>query len=157
MKTFLLLLLLLNCSLAFTQKKFATNDAWVGVYKLDLEKSKFSGPTPQEETISVAAARKDSIQYTIAGKNVNGNSYTIDYKGKADAESTEMMEGKPLARITYHMKSPREFTSEARGADGSTGTGTVTLSKDGKTISVHQRNKTAQGAEQENTIVYLKQ
>lgn len=157
MKTFVLLFLLLTCSAAFTQKKAAVNDPWAGTFKLDPGKSKFSGPSPQEETISVAAARKDSIQYTVAGKDANGNSYTIDYKGKADTESTEMMEGKPIAQITYHMPSSHEFTSEGRGVDGSTSTGAVTLSKDGKTITVHQHNKTAQGAEQDQTFVYVRQ
>lgn len=161
MKTFALLFLLLSCSVAFTQKKAAAasnKDPWTGTFKLDQAKSKFNGgPMPQQETISVAAARKDSIQYTVSGKDINGNSYTIDYKGKADAESMEMMEGKPIAQITYHIKSPHEFTSEGRGADGSTSTGAITLSQDGKTITVHQHNKTAQGAEQDQTFVYVRQ
>ncbi len=158
MKPSLIFVLLLTCAVAFSQKKTgAAKDPWAGTYKLDLAKSKFNGPSPREETIHVAAARKDSIQYTIAGKDVNGDSYTINYDGKADAESTEMMEGKPIAQITYHMPSPHEFTSEARGTDGSTGTGTVTLSQDGKTITVHQHNKDAKGAEQDQTFVYARQ
>jgi len=158
MKTFLLLFLLLSCTVAFSQKKTAAaTDPWVGGFKLDLSKAKFSGPAPREEIISVASARKDSIKYTVAGKDINGDSYTINYEGKADAESTEMMEGRPIAQITYHMASSHEFTSVGRGTDGSTSSGTVTLSQDGKTITVHQHNKTAQGAEQDQTIVYLRQ
>jgi len=156
MKPLVALCLLLSCALAFSQKK-ASADPWAGTFKLDLSKSKFSGPAPKEETVTVASATKDSIKYTIAGTDANGNAYNLSFDGKADAPSQEMMGGQAAGTITYHMKSPREFTSEGQGADGTTSTGTVTLSKDGKTVITHLKNKTAQGAEQENTIVYVRQ
>ena len=158
MKRLISICLLLSCAVAFGQKKTTTNsDPWVGTFKLDLSKSKFSGPSPKEETVTVASATKDSIKYTIAGKDVNGNSYTLSYEGKADAASPELMESKPIAQITYHIASSRKFTADGRGADGSTSTGAITLSDDGKTITVNQHNKTAQGGEQELTAVYVRQ
>jgi len=158
MKRLISLCLLLSCAVAFGQKKTTTNsDPWVGTFKLDLSKSKFSGPSPKEETVTVASATKDSIKYTIAGTDANGNAYNLSFDGKADAPSQEMMGGQAAGTITYHMKSPREFTSEGQGADGTTSTGTITLSKDGKTVITHLKNKTAQGSEQENTIVYVRQ
>jgi hypothetical protein len=156
-KRFVVLFLLLSCAVAFSQKTKGVKDPWAGTYKLDLSKSKFGGPAPREETIHVASARKNSIQYTIAGKDVNGDSYTINYEGKTGSPSPEMMEGKPIAQITYQMPSAHRFTAEGHGTDGSTSTGTITLSSDGKTITVEQHNKTAQGAEQNNTAVYMRQ
>jgi hypothetical protein len=157
-KPFLLLVLLLSCSVAFSQTKTkAAKDPWAGTYKLDASKSKFSGPAPREETIDVASARRNSIKYTIAGKDVNGDSYTINYEGKAGVASPEMMEGKTIAQIAYQMLSPRKFTAEGRGTDGSTSTGAITLSSDGKTITVEQHNKNAQGGQQDNTLVYVRQ
>jgi len=158
MKRIIAICLLLSCAVAFGQKKTTTNsDPWAGTFKLDLSKSKFSGPAPSEETLTVVSSTKDSIKYSIAGKDVNGNSYTLSYDGKADAPSQETMNGQTAATITYHMTSPRELTFEAQGADGSSGTGTGSLSKDGKTITVHQKNKNPQGGEQENTITYIRQ
>jgi hypothetical protein len=158
MKPFLLLVLLLSCSVAFSQAKTkAVKDPWTGTYKLDTSKSTFSGPAPREETIDVASARKNSIKYTIAGKDVNGDSYTINYEGKAGVASPEMMEGKTIAQITYQMPSSHKFTAEGHGTDGSTSTGAITLSSDGKTITVEQHNKTDQGAQQDNTLVYVRQ
>jgi hypothetical protein len=55
------------------------------------------------------------------------------------------------------MPSAHRFKAEGHGTDGSTSTGTITLSSDGKTITVEQHNKTAQGAEQNNTAVYMRQ
>jgi hypothetical protein len=158
MKTFVLLFLLLSCAVAFGQKKApAVKDPWGGAYKLDLSQSKFAGTAPREETITVASAKKDSIKYTISGKNLEGNSYTISYGGKVGVESPELLEGKPIAQITYQMRSQREFTSQGRAGDGSTATGVITLSPDGRTITVHQHDKDAQGIEHDQTFVYVRQ
>ncbi|HEY1937844.1 MAG TPA: hypothetical protein VGJ33_07920 [Candidatus Angelobacter sp.] len=158
MKQLTVVFLLLSCTLAFSQKKKqAGTDPWIGTYKLDVAKSKPSGPAPQEETVSVASATKDSIKYTIGGKDPQGNSYTVNYEGKADTASPQMMEGKEVAQITYQMPSSHQFTSQGHGTDGSTSTGTVTLSKDGKTITVHEHSKDAQGAERDQTMVYVRQ
>src|SRR5215510_1195758 len=109
MKRLISLCLLLSCAVAFSQKKTATTtDPWAGTFKLDLSKSKFSGPSPKEETATVTSATKDSIKYAIAGTDVNGNAYSFSFDGKADAAGQQMMNGQAVATITYHMPSPRE-------------------------------------------------
>jgi len=154
----MVLFLLLSCTVAFSQKKKAAGgDPWAGTFKMDLSKSKFSGPAPKEETSTVASATKDSIKYTIAGTDAKGNQYSITFDGKADAPGQQMVNGQAVATITYHMSTPREFTSSAQSSDGSTSTGTVTLSKDGKTITVHEKGKNAQGGVQEDMAVYVRQ
>ena len=158
MKRFLVLFLLLSCTVAFSQKKKQTGaDPWAGTYKLDLAQSKISGQAPQQETVTVSSATKQSIKYTIAGKDAQGNSYTMNFEGKVGTAAPQMAEGKEIAQITYQMPSSHQFTSQGRGTDGSTSTGTVTLSKDNKTITVQEHNKDAKGAEQDMTMVYVRQ
>jgi hypothetical protein len=157
-KRSLIVLLLFSCAIAFSQKKTkAGTDPWVGTFKLDVAKSKISGQPPQEETVSVASATRDSIKYTIGGKDAQGNSYTMNYNGKVSTASPQMMEGKEIAQITYQMSSSHQFTSQGRGSDGSTSTGTITLAKDNKTITVQEHNKDQQGAERDQTMVYVRQ
>ncbi len=160
MKRFLVLFLLLTCAVAFSQKKKQTagpTDHWTGTYKLDVAQSKISGQPPQEETVAVTAASKDSVKYTIQGKDAQGNSYTMNYEGKVGTASPQMAEGKEIAQITYQMPSSRQFTSQGRGSDGSSSTGTITLAKDNKTITVQEHNKDPKGAERDQTMVYVKQ
>ncbi|HEY2496875.1 MAG TPA: hypothetical protein VGK24_07390 [Candidatus Angelobacter sp.] len=158
MKRSLVVLLVFSCAVAFSQKKTKTGtDPWVGTFKLDVAKSKISGQPPQEETVSVASATRDSIKYTIGGKDAQGNSYTMNYDGKVGTASPQMMEGKEIAQITYQMPSSHQFTSQGRGTDGSTSTGAITLSKDKKTITVQEHNKDPQGAERDQTMVYVRQ
>lgn len=158
MKQFMVLFLLLSCTVAFTQKKKqAGKDPWIGNYKLDVAQSKIPGQPPREETVSVSAANKDSIKYTISGKDPQGESYTMNYEGKPGTAAPQMAEGKEIAQITYQMPSSHQFTSQGHGADGSTSTGTVTLSPDNKSITVREHSKDPKGAEQDMTMVYVRQ
>jgi hypothetical protein len=158
MKRFLVAVLFFSCAIAFSQKKtHADTNPWSGTFKLDVSKSTISGPVPQEETVTITSATKDSIKYTIAGKDAQGNSYTMTYEGAVGTPQPQMMEGKEIAKITYQMPSSHELTSDARGSDGSTGTGTITLSKNNKTITVQEHAKDPQGTERDITMVYLRQ
>jgi hypothetical protein len=164
MKRFLVLVLLLNCTVAFSQKKNQPNsdprnpaNHWAGTYKLDPAQSKISGQAPAQETVVVTSATKDSVKYTIQGKDAQGNSYTMNYEGKVGTAAPQMAEGKEIAQITYQMPSPNQFTSQGHGSDGSSSTGTITLAKDNKTITVQEHYKDAQGAEHDQTMVYVRQ
>jgi hypothetical protein len=158
MKYLLVLLLLLNVGLAFGQKKKQSGaDPWQGTYKLDTSKSKFSGQAPKEETVTVDAASKDAIKYTISGTDADGKAYTVSYDGKVGTASPQSMDGKEVAQISYQMPSSHQFTSQTKGSDGSSGTATITLSKDNKTITVREHSKDAKGAAHEQTAVYTRQ
>ena len=160
MKRFLVLFLLLSCTVAFSQKKKqagANPNPWIGNFKLDLAQSKISGQPPKEETVAVSAASKDSIKYTISGKDAQGESYTLNSDGKPGTASPQMAEGKKIADITYQMPSSHQFTSQGHGTDGSTSTGTITLAKANNTITVQEHSKDAKGAEHDMTMVYVRQ
>jgi hypothetical protein len=157
MKRFMVLFLLLSCTVAFAQKKQSGKDPWIGNYKLDVAQSKTAGQPPKEETVAVSAASKDAVKYTISGKDAQGNSYTVNYEGKPGMAAPQMAEGKEIAQITYQMPSSHQFTSQGRGTDGSTSTGTVTLSQDNKTITVREHSKDPKGNEQDQTMVYVRQ
>jgi hypothetical protein len=160
-KRFMVLFLLLSCTLAFAQKRKQTGtvakDPWIGNYKLDVAQSKIAGQPPREETVALSAANKGSIKYTISGKDPQGESYTMNYEGKPGTPAPQMAEGKEIAQITYQMPSSHQLTSQGRGADGSTSTGTVTLSPDNKTITVREHSKNPKGAEHDSTMVYVRQ
>lgn len=158
MKQCMILLLLLSCTLAFSQEKKQTGaDPWAGTYKLDAAKSKFQGPAPKEETVTVDAASKNSVKYTIKGTDAQGKSYTVTYDGKPGTASPVMMDGKEEAQMTYQMPSSHEFTSTSRAGDGGSGTATISLSKDNKTITVREHSKDAKGAAHQQTMIYVRE
>ena len=157
MKQRLLLLLLLSCTVAFSQAKKAGADPWAGTWKLDTAKSKIHGPAPKEETVTVDSVSKDSIKYTIKGTDADGKTYTVSFDGKVGTAAPEMLDGKESGQMTYQMPSSHELTADSRGNDGSSGTAKVTLSKDNKTVTVQEHRKDAKGEAHDQTVVYVRQ
>lgn len=158
MKRVIGLLLLLGCTVAYCQpEKKTSGDPWQGTFKLDTAKSKFAGNAPKDETVTVDSATKSSVKYMIKGTDAQGNAYTVSFDGKVGSESPQVMNGNTVAQVTYQMPSTREFTSQSKGSDGTSSTGKVTLSKDGKTITVQEKIKDASGTAHDQSAVYVRQ
>ena len=156
MKTRIILFFLLGCSLALSQAGKTAADPWAGTYKLDIAKSKLQPPAPREEIVTVDAATKTSVKYSIANTDAEGKAHTITYDGKPGTPATAMMDGQEGAKITYHWVSARHFTGEEHAPDGSTTTSKVDLSKDHKTITVYAHSKSARGVS-DQTFIYVRQ
>jgi hypothetical protein len=148
--------LLLGCSLALAQaKKAAPADPWVGNWKLDLHKSKFPGPAPKAETLTVDAANADAVKYSTKGTGPDGAPYTESYDGKPDGQDYPLMRnGQEVAKISYHRDSDYESTGKATLGDGTTMTQTVTVSKDGKTLTVKQQRAGTEGTAAEVDVFH---
>lgn len=134
-------------------------DPWAGTWKFDAAKSKLHGPAPKEETVTSQGSGPggQTIKYSIHGTAADGSAITESYDGKADGQAYPFIaNGQEVAKISYHRDSDHQYTSRGTGADGSISTGTVTLSKDGKTITIQEHVKGQQG-EFDETIVYNKQ
>ncbi len=166
--------LLFGCSVAFAQAAKKTPapapapatttatattpavDPWVGKWKLDIAKSKFHGPAPKEETLTVDAANKTAVKYSTKGTGADGAPYTESYDGKPDGKEYSLLRnGQPVARISYHRNTPHNSTGHGGTADGATFVESVTLSNDGKTITVKQ-HFTTKDSEFDNIVVFHK-
>jgi hypothetical protein len=146
---------------AFAQKtdQASKADPWAGTWKLDVAKSKFHGAPPKEETVKSEGAGADGsmVKYTISGNGADGQPFSQSYDGKADGKPYPVIaNGQEVGKISYHRDSDHQYTGHGTGADGSTSDSTVTLSKDGKTITVKEHVKGPQG-EFDEIAVYNKQ
>jgi len=156
MKKLTFLTLALTGALAFAQ---GSTDPWAGTWKFDAAKSKLNGPAPKEEIVTSQPTGTDrlTVKYTIRGTAADGTPINQTFDGKADGQPYPVMAGgEEMAKITYHRDSVNQYTSYGVSPDGTTTNGTVTLSKDGKTITVQEHVKGPQG-EFDQTVVYNKQ
>src|SRR5262245_14214761 len=79
-----------------------TPDPWIGKWKLDVAKSKFHDLAPKQETLTIDAASRSSIKYSIKGTGANGAPYTESFQGKPDGREYSLLrDGQPIARISY--------------------------------------------------------
>src|SRR5215510_10135892 len=136
---------------------FAQTDPFIGTWKLNLAKSKFSpGPPPKSLTLTheaVGQGLKITVKVTDAeGKPIDCH-HTANYDGK-DYPIT----GDPdvdtfaMKRIDAHTV---EYTRKKAGKALVTGTNVV--SKDGKTMTLTAKGTNAKGEKTSDTLVFEKQ
>jgi hypothetical protein len=157
MRKLVWIFLLLGCTAAFAgDKKAAKTDPWVGDWKMDMSKSKFPTPGPKEETLTIAAADEAAVKYATKGTGPDGVPYTESYDGKPDGKAYPLTKnGQEVGRISYHRTSDHSSTGTAEMADGTLVTETITLSRNGKTITIKGHIKAGRSLLEE-TIVFNK-
>lgn len=141
---------LFTAGLAFAQT--GSNDPFVGTWKLNVAKSKFSpGPPPKSETVTISPDGKTAVHAEGAdGKNVDW-SYTAVEGGSAPIEG----QGPGATVVSKHVNSN---TIEHTWKNGtSTETGRAVLSKDGKTMRYTLKGTNAQGQPVHELLVFEKE
>jgi len=126
---------------AFSQ----STDPLVGTWVLNIVKSKFSpGPAPKSETRTYVVAGPD-IKATSKGIDSNGKpttgEWTVNYDGKDRPQTGDPdADTLSLKRIDTYLS---EFTEKKDGKVVITGTRTI--SKDGKTMTITTKGTNAKG------------
>ena len=130
---------------------------WIGTWKLDVAKSKFSpGPTPKSMTITFAAA-PDGIKFSSDGVDAEGNATHTEYVSKFDGKEVPYT-GNPNADTASPKKINANSYDNPWKKDGKpTMSSHAVVSKDGKTFTVHQTGKNAKGEAVDTTVVFIKQ
>ena len=142
--------------MVFSSSVLLAADNWVGTWKLNVEKSKFSpGPAPKSLTLKFDASQ-GGIKFSSDGVNAEGKATHTAFSSKYDGKEVPY-EGNPDA----DMASPKKIddnTYENVWKKGGkvTVTAKVVVSKDGKTLTVSQTGKNAKGETVNTTGVYEK-
>ena len=132
-------------------------DNWIGTWKLDSSKSKFSpGPAPKAQVLKFLET-KDGIQLIsdgiLADDTTTHGTYTSHFDGKdvpwtgnADADTASPMK---VNDNTYDNTWKRDGKATMMAK--------VTVSADGKILTVIQTGTNAKGQAVKNTAVYTRQ
>lgn len=136
------------------QPRAQGNDPVVGTWVLNVAKSKFSpGPAPKSETRTYAMAGNE-IKATSTGVDADGKAtsatWTVVYDGKeravtGDPDADTLM----LKRVDANTT---DYTEKKAGKVVFTGTRSV--SKDGKTLTITTKGTNAKGQKIDNATVY---
>jgi hypothetical protein len=128
---------------------FAADDPFVGAWKLNAAKSKFSpGPAPQSITVTIA---QDSV--TVEETSAQGETAKWSYPTNQSGPAT--VTGMPNSTVVETRKGNTVEHSWKFGNSAMTGKGVV--SKDGKTMTYSLRGTDEKGQKVSNTEVYEKQ
>ena len=127
---------------------------WNGTWKLDTAGSKFAAP---------AGKRSDTRTYKIEGNKVSLTSKGTDAAGKAEGFSYNAafdgkwypMTGNPLGdSISLTLDNPRQSRAKVRKAGKLTVTATLTMTQDGKRLTMNRRVVGAKGSPTTDVLVF---
>lgn len=158
MKNITLLILMLGCGIALSAQGIqSVPDPWIGTWTLDPSQSQFHNPAPRDQTVRVDSVNQGPIQYTISGTDANGKPFLESYNGKSDGQAYPVaVNGVEGGQMAYQRVSNLQYTGQGKMADGTPVTSTITLSPDGKTITVKSHGTSSKG-EYDDTAVFVKQ
>lgn len=130
----------------------------VGTWKLNPEKSKFSpGPAPKSQSLKIASWGDDGVSYVADGVSADGKQTHAEFQAKYDGKDYAFKGNPDADTISYKRIDANTVEATTKLKGKVTITAKVTVSADGKTRTVAQTGKDAQGREVNTVAVYDKQ
>jgi hypothetical protein len=133
-------------------------DVNVGTWTLNLAKSKFSpGPAVKSQTLKIEAWGDDGVNYVMEGVDGAGKPMRWEFQAKYDGKDYPFKGNPDADQIAYKRIDANtvEATTKLKGKVAQTTK--VVVSKDGKTRTLTQTGKDAQGRDVNNVLVYERQ
>jgi hypothetical protein len=156
-KNLLMVSLAACCAFVLSSSVALAAENWLGTWKLDVAKSKYSpGPAPKSLTLKFEATA-DGIKLTSDGVNAEGNPTHGEYVSKFDGKDVPW-KGNPDADTASAKKIDDNSYENVWKKDGKTTiTAKAVVSKSGKTLTVTLTGTNAKGQTVNNTAVYDRQ
>jgi hypothetical protein len=146
--------------LALAGSMFADSKAFVGTWKLNLEKSKYAaGQAPKSLTRTVSADG-DAVTYKFEGVGADGTAFSFSFTSKYDGKDAEVTgAGMPYGadHIAIKQVNSHETTATLKKGDKVVGSSTATVSHDGKMVTLTSKGTYANGKPVKSVSIYEKQ
>ena len=136
-----------------------TDQAYFGTWTLNVEKSTYSpGPPPKSSMRTHEDRGNGLIRVTTQGVNAQGNPTYSQYTYKLDGKDYPIVVKGSESVSTVALKGVDAFTATFTNKqdDKVTSTGSRTVSKDGRTMTITTKGTTAQGQPMHNVGVWEK-
>ena len=135
---------------------YGADDPNMGTWKLNEAKSKFSPGSARNQTVVYEAAG-GQVKVTVDGIDGNGHPTHNEWTGKFDGKYYAVTGDATSDTRSYRRINSRTLALSAKKADKVVLTGTITVSRNGKTRTVITNGTDAKGKRVHNTAVYDKQ
>jgi len=131
-------------------------DANLGTWKLNEEKSKFSAGAPKS-TMVVYEAAGDSIKVTIDGTSGDGKPTHTEWTGKFDGRDYPVTGDSNQSARSYTKANARTMKFKVKNGEKVTLSGSIVIAADGKSRTVTASGTSADGKKVSYTAMYDKQ
>jgi hypothetical protein len=157
MKTKPILLLAFALSVVTVTLSLAGPEAWMGTWKLNEAKSKFSPGATKNTKVTYTPQEKGLIQIMTAGIDKDGKPTRSVWTGKFDERDYMVALDPAVDTRSYKQIDANTLEFVATKETHVIATGRVVLSADGKTRTVTTAGTGADGEKYENIAVYDKE
>jgi hypothetical protein len=146
-----------SCGVLFLSSTSFAADNWLGTWKLNTAKSKFTkGPAPKSQTLTWQASDAGT-KFMSEGADDQGKTTHTSYVSKFDGKDVPY-EGNPNADTASPKRiDANSYENTWKKGGKETITSKVVVSTDGKSLTATQMGKDAKGQTVEITAVYDKQ
>ena len=155
MRKFLVSLSVLCLTTVFAGQALA-GDNWVGTWKLNAAKSQVGANMIRSQTLKFEATA-DGVKLTADGTDAEGKPLHSSYTSKFDGKDVPWA-GNPMADTASPKRiDDNTYENVWKKAGKAAVTSKVSISKDGKTLTINQTGTDAKGAPVNSVLVYDRQ
>jgi hypothetical protein len=146
-------------ALAITTIAALGADNTIGTWKLNVEKSKYTGaPMPVKSLTITREASADGVTQTTTGELANGTAINASYTAKYDGKDVQVTGNSPYDTIAIKQVNANTLTDERKKTGGAyKATGRAVVSNGGKTMTTTSKGTNADGKAFTSTFVFDKQ
>ena len=132
---------------------------WIGKWALDLKKSTFHpGPSGMKsQTIMVTEAPGGATHNVIDTVGADGSTFHVEYTSASDGKAVPTTGDPDSDSLVQTSPKPNAVKSVWLKAGKATATGTLTMSKSGKSFQGPYYGTNADGSKWNNHLVYVRQ
>jgi hypothetical protein len=136
-----------------------TPNPWIGKWALDLHKSTFHpGPSGMKsQTIIITEAPGGATHNVIDTVGADGSKYHVEYTSASDGKAVPTTGDPDSDSLVQTSPNPNAVKSVWLKAGKATATGTLTMSKSGKSFQGPYYGTNADGSKWNNHFVYVRQ
>jgi hypothetical protein len=146
--------------LALAGSLLAQSTAFVGTWKMNLEKSKYPAGTAPKSLTRNVSADGDTVTYKFEGEGADGTAFSYGFASKYDGKDSEITgTGMPFGadHIAIKQVNSHMLSSTMKKGDKAAGSSTAMVSHDGKTLTLTSKGTDAAGKAVKTVVVYDKQ
>ena len=156
-KTLLVAALAACCAIVFSSQVAFATDNWLGTWKLNVAKSKYSpGPAPRGRTLKIESTA-NGITLTSDGMTSDGTAAHAAYTSKFDGAQVAWAGNPDADTSTARRVDDNNYENTWMKGGKATILSKATVSKDGRTLTVFQTGMNAKGQKVKNKEVYDRQ
>jgi hypothetical protein len=160
MKRLLAIFAVVVVCFALAGSALAQNTAFIGTWKLNLEKSKYPAGMAPKSLTRTLTADGDSVTYKFEGEGPDGAALSYGFTSKYDGMDAEVTgSGAPFGadHISIKKVNSHMLSGTLKKGDKTVGTVTTTVSHDGKMATLASKGTDPSGKPVRVTQVYDKQ